>query len=479
MTDKPLSIFERAKMAWTAAVQTWVRGGDTPVTQPVAWHYDSLAAFVTDEDRQRLDAAEIGWNLYRGQHPPSVSSRPNKPDDNVIVNFTRVVVNRSVAFLFGDGLEWDVEDERVDAVLDEVWGRGETRMAFLMDVALTGAVTGDAFILIEWQQGQTPRLVNLDPMRTFPEFAPDSDDVTHWRLLLDEDDEGRSRMRHLWRDDIGRWRYRDEVFERGEWVPVDGTDGIWPWPWSPIIHIKNFPNPQGHYGVSDIEDADLNLAVNKITSYTMRTGRLFPHPLLYGYGVGDTELDTSAFYELSTPEGFIKAVEVGGAMRESSDFAHRLQNWYFMVSQVPSMNPEVMRLGVQSGFALRVLYGPLMEKTKIKRALYGAGIKELSARIADMHGLTLDNMTLHWPNPLPFSVQEENLRDQFALDYGLVSRQTIARARGYDWEMEQARIAEETAAEANLAAIMREEARRKFDSGEMVESESTTVREAE
>ena len=472
MAQQPQSFFDKIKQSWSAAVQTWTAGGGSgPMV--ATWQTDGMASILSEEEKHRLEVAGLAWDFYRGEHPPAVNVRPGKPDDNVIINFSRVIVNMGVSFLMGEGVNWDVEGEEgvvddVKALLDGVFGQDEVRTSFLLDVGYNGSLAGDAFIMIEWETGwERPKLRNLNPQHTFAEFdAGDSSKIIGWRLTKPKDAEGNEQILHLFIDEEGRWRWRDEVYIRGEWQAVPDTDGVWPWAWSPITHIKNLPNPNQHYGISDLEDGDLNIAVNKISSYTMRSGRLFPHPLLYGYGIGEDHLDTSAFYDLQSPEGFIKSVQMDGAMAESSEFANRLSTWFFMVNQTPSMNPELMRLGAQSGFALRVLYGPLLDKTRIKRALYGAGLKEIIAHLAEVAGITGDfTVTLRWANPLPYSIDEENSRDQFALDNGLASKQTIATSRGYDYNAEQERIKEERDRDRDFARQLREDAARAFNGG--------------
>ena len=429
--------------------------------------YDSLA----DEDRQRLDLYRLFWRYYRGQHRRYLKVSPDRPDDNTILNFCRPIVNRGVGFLFGAGLTWELQTETetpAEQAIAAVWASEEWKTAFLTDLALNGAICGTTYVMLAQRaQGSVPRLVNLDPGIVFPEWDEDDiESVFAWQLRY------RTRAGVVRRiislsDNGAQWEFWTERFERaGRWAEVEGTRGVHPYRWSPIFHCKNLPNPNEFYGLSDLEDADINDAINKEASYVQRNSRLFPHPILYSYGVKAEQFDTGSLYEMTSPEGWIKSVPVQGAIGESLATVTQLVNHLHMITDVPAFDPTVMSLGAQSGFALKVLYGPLLAKTAVKRAHYGQMLVDINRRIAELAGYGPDNVVkLNWGDPLPMNAQEAIAGDQFELESGLASKQTIATRRGLNWEAEQERIAAEREAGADLSQQLLENARRVFDSG--------------
>lgn len=450
---------QAVKAVWTA--NEWLRGSAI----------DPYYANLEDTDKERVKQYDLLWRYYRGQHRQFLTTSAGKPNDNAILNFCRPIIDRGVAFLFGTGVEWELtegEQTPVEDAIMRAWRSNEWRDAFLTDLALNGAVTGTAYVMVEQKQpGAVPRLVNLNPSIVFPEWdGDDVDKVVSWQLRY-RGREGVTRKIITLQDNERQWEYWTEKYsERGKWDELPDTRGLWPYAWSPIVHCKNLPNPNEFYGLSDLEDADVNDAINTTASFIKRTGRLFPHPLLYAYGVKGDTFDTASLYEMSTPEGFMKSVPMQSAMSESMGFMQTLVDYWHMISSVPSFNPETMSLGAQSGFALKVLYGPLMGKTKLKRAYYGQLLIEVNRAVAELLGHGPDNVVrLQWGDPLPSNTLEDVQRDKFELDYGLVGVETVSMRRGINYEQEQERLAQKRLADADYSKLMLEQARLAFDSG--------------
>jgi hypothetical protein len=62
---------------------------------------------------------------------------------------------------------------------------------------------------------------------------------------------------------------------------------------------------------------------------------------------------------------------------------------------------KVESTGQLSGVALRILYGPLIEKTEKKQLRYGRMIKEVVAALLAIAGLSGLKVALNWTDPLP------------------------------------------------------------------------------
>lgn len=93
---------------------------------------------------------------------------------------------------------------------------------------------------------------------------------------------------------------------------------------------------------------------------------------------------------------------------------------------------KVEGLGQLSGVALRILYGPMLEKTESKRLTYGDMLIELNRRLWEMGGFGGENiMTIRWPNMLPANRLEELQAAVLAEQVG-VSKDTIVSELGYD-----------------------------------------------
>jgi hypothetical protein len=118
-----------------------------------------------------------------------------------------------------------------------------------------------------------------------------------------------------------------------------------------------------------------------------------------------------------------------------------LINWELTLAQTPNLDPEKVSVGALSGFALKILLGPLMEKTEWKRRTYGDLLVETNRRLLAIAGKGDSHYTtIHWGNPLPIDENEQQVKDQFELDYDLASHETVQVRRGLDPEVETQRI---------------------------------------
>ena len=79
-----------------------------------------LEPLLGREAVQRAGAANLNRNYRRGQHKAPIKTA----DDAIIVNFIGLLVDRSVAMLFGKEPQFDLpgeSDAPVQQYIDEVW----------------------------------------------------------------------------------------------------------------------------------------------------------------------------------------------------------------------------------------------------------------------------------------------------------------------------------------------------------------------
>jgi len=70
--------------------------------------------FVDSALRDRLTEYELHNAYYSGEHKKSIAVNINQPDDNIATNFVRLAVDRSVALLLGEGVEFDLPGEQTE-----------------------------------------------------------------------------------------------------------------------------------------------------------------------------------------------------------------------------------------------------------------------------------------------------------------------------------------------------------------------------
>src|SRR5579872_792859 len=122
---------------------------------------------LTDDDLARQKAIAYAWKAYEGCLDKPLVPLPGDPDDNVLSNRCQQIVDRGVDFLFGKELEIALADAAPDtaqSLIDTAWGRKETRIPLLQDLAMNGAMAGRAFLRIMPNKDATKfRLITVDP----------------------------------------------------------------------------------------------------------------------------------------------------------------------------------------------------------------------------------------------------------------------------------------------------------------------------
>jgi len=388
------------------------------------------------------------WEYYFGKHPRQLRVRQGQPDDNVIVNLCRAIVDKGVSFLFGKDVDFElVEGETTEAEewLDACWAANR-KLTLLQKLALSGAVAGHAFVKILIDQARDyPRLVVLDPATVVVSVAPDDHEhVRGYRIQFPTLDPETGRpvvLRQLIVPDGGRWLIRDEKAYSGErWLTVSET--VWPYEFPPIVDCQNLPNPHDYWGISDLEDdvLRLNETINFVLSNLVRIVRYHAHPKTWGRGFRADQLDLSVDETiiLPSPEAELRNLEMQSDLSSSIQLYLRLREAFHEIVRVPEIaTGRVQGIGSLSGIALQILYQPLIEKTETKRRLYGDLLVELNRRLLAVGGFGDEHLTaLHWPELIPGDPEAEAKTLLLWQQLG-VSTDTILRRLGLDPETER------------------------------------------
>lgn len=415
------------------------------------------------ERNARLQGMARAWDMYEGRHTRPLLVTPGLADDNVLINLCRPIVDRGIAFLFGKGVTWQVDetgstDTPVEKYLAKVY-KANKRDLLLHKIAQNGFVTGHAFVKINPQlNGQLPRLINLDPASVEMRWSPDDiDDVTHYTIEYTSagPDGNELQCRQvISRDgDLGsHWTIQN--FERRPprpWQQV-GLDVVWSYPWPPIVHCQNLPSANSVWGDSDLEDAALNDALNRIASVTNKIIRLHGHPRTWGKGFSAKSLERWGVQDLWTipdKDGSIQNLEMQSDLAANREFYKELRQALYNSARMPDVTAFEGTLGAMTNFGLRILFADLLEKTAVKQLLYGGLIEELNRRLAELGGFGPDvETTLSWPDPLPVDMGGKTNEITAKKASGLVSDETLTAELGYDYADEQERLDAEKQARA-------------------------------
>lgn len=397
------------------------------------------------------------WDYYRGRHHKPLTVKQGQADDNVLLNYSRRVVDKGLAFLFGPEVTFEVDasDGRTpeEEYLDQCWGTSEQKRRRLLDLGTNGGVTGTPFarLYLPVQAGDLPRIAPIDPsLMDVITSDDDIDDIRAYHMLWRSGD--------LWK------RHRIDVQANGTWLITEEqstkantwqitAETPWPYQFAPVFMCQNLPHPNDVWGISDLEEADINDAINWTASNINRILRFHAHPKTIGTGFAAEKLKNTSvdqFWAIDDPAAKVYNLEMQSDLASAYQMLGALKETYAKVTGVPDLDPDKVNVGALSGFALRILYGDLLEKTNVKRVTYGAMLSDINAALLEIGGFGQgQRVNTVWGEPLPSSTEEEIKALAEDRKQG-GSLQTYLERRGYDAEREMARIAAENAQRSTL-----------------------------
>ena len=408
--------------------------------------YSGLIELLGQDEQSRVEVIRKRWEAYYGKMPAVLKVRPGQIDDNVRLNYARMIVDKGVSFLFGQEVDFEIDETAETSAeewLDAVW-QANRKMSLLQSAALIGGVTGHTFLKIIPNEPY-PRLVPIDSETMTVNLAPDDyQTILSYQISYTSQDPKTKKpigVRQIIERDGQRWKITDQVgdTERLIWSTVNET--VWPYDFSPIVDCQNLPAPGEFWGCSDLEDDVLEIirAINFIASNTARIIRFHAHPKTWGKGFAAKDLRIGVDETIILPgdNAELRNLEMQSDLASSLAYLDHLRQALHEISRVPEVaTGNLDRAGSLSGVALQILYQPLLEKTGTKRLLYGDMLVELNRRLLAIGGFGEDNNTfIHWQELIPSDPLQE--RQAALIDQQLgVSRDTILQKLGYDPNLE-------------------------------------------
>jgi hypothetical protein len=415
-----------------------------------------------ESDFSRKIAMSEAWRFYEWRLSASdrpLIVKPGQPDDNRQINYARNIVSKGAAFLFGKGIGIQVggpDDDPADAWLRTIWPPTKRHMD-LGNAAVNGAIFGDAYFRIALENGN-PRVILLDPLSVEAQWSgTDYEKVEVWTLTHNIRQNGRPMImtERIERMGGGVWRITESVGEAG----VRGGESVvreleWNFAFAPIFHCQNWPCPNEFYGLADLSPDVLHLIENlwRVDSLINRVVRLhaFPKPVATGVAKRDVQVNSDEMLFLPRPGQKIEMLRLEDDLAAAFQDRKNLREALAEISQVPEVaTGKFENVGQLSSLALKILYGPLLERTATKRLLYGEMVVRLCQALLEMGGFRGLPVALSWPDPLPGDDEAQTNRLQTHQAMGVASRKTIAEKLGYDWQTESARLEEERAADTD------------------------------
>lgn len=442
-----------------------------------------LAEIAEEEERHRRARYQRAWRCYDGENPDQLETEIGETDDNIHLDYGKLIVDKGVSFLVGkeggvslqvevppemerdpdedgdvdnpeapDAEEEDGDVDEATAALDSKWPLLKRQTDF-HNLATNGGICGHTWARL----GEDGSVTVLDPENVSVEW--DADDFTvvtryliEWGTVDPDDGLGCVKRWRIEPDDPEaptHWTEYEEEHDPGNtsWTILD--EATWPHRFAPIVGAQNLPSPNTFYGLADLEPAILDQIeqLESIASDMRRIVRLHGHPIPVVIGEDATRIasmDVSIGNLLGIPNESAKLEQLDVAEITSSlALFQELKTSLFESARIPKVAlGDTMNAGPTTGVALRVEYEPLIEKNDTKRMTYGRLLVEIGERILALSGYEGYRVSLGWPELLTDEeATAEN--DEAELRMGIVSKRTIAEKRGYDWSIEEQRISEE------------------------------------
>jgi hypothetical protein len=438
--------------------------------------YMGMVDVLGRDEQSRVEVFRTRWEAYYGKMPKPLKVEPGRIDDNVRLNYARMIVDKGVSFLFGKDVGFEL-DETAKTTAEEwltaCWTANK-KMTMLQNLALVGGVTGHAFVKIV-TGSNLPRLVVLDPETVTVGLAPDDrNEILNYQIAYGAKDPKTGKpisvRQVIERDNsrpqggASRWHITDQIgdLERLSWTTIN--DEVWPYPFSPIVDSQNLPAPGEFWGTSDLEEDILEIvqAINFTASNTARIIRFHAHPKTWGRGFQAKDLKVGVDDTIILPneKAELHNLEMQSDLASSLAMQDKLKQALCEISRVPEVAAgNLDRVGALSGLALQILYQPLLEKTETKRLLYGDLLTELNRRLLASGGLGDDLQTVvQWQEVLPKDPLQERQAAMIDRQLG-VSDDTLLTRFGYSPDLERQK-------KQNAAAALGEGILSSFDKGE-------------
>ena len=428
-----------------------------------------LEPLLGREAVERRSASTLKRDYRRGNHKAPIKSA----DDAIVVNFIGLLVDRSVAMLFGKEPEFDLPGESDSAeqlYIDEVW-RANRKVNLLKQSAVYGAESGTCYVKILPDAAITkdgkliPRLIVLDPATVTMDALPeDIDTIYRYTIAYTITDPvtGKDKsFRQVTEHDVesGYWNITDyESINGARWTVTN--EQVWEWSFAPIVHWHNLPDVGSVYGRPDItaDLIDLQDKINFVSSNTAKIIKYHAYPKTWARGFqnsGKVAWGVDEMITTSDANALIQNLEMQSDLSSSLSFIRYLRQALFDVGRTVDIESMADKLGNLTNFGLRVLYQDALSKLEEKRGLYGEGIIEINHRLLELAGAPdTDGGEVKWKDLLPTNESELSQAIKTDLELGLVSKQTASGLRGYTWGDEKERMTGEKAANDNIGAAL-------------------------
>ncbi|RYG38666.1 phage portal protein [bacterium] len=346
--------------------------------------------------------------LYEGELVAAAKDRRTKYREAAF-NFARPVVNASAGFLAGKGIEWRVAgNDRLTRLAGDIWDRSGGDLAFL-EASLTGAIAGDLGVQVAMTP-DGPIIRFLDPGICHPEFDPhDYRMLRSFTVAYQAEDAQGGKFKHfeMWKDG----RAEDEDGNLLDTYDESLLDGV------PFAWIRNQGRLGKQYGSSDLKGlAELTTSYDHLARKQYGSLDYFLEPNLLIKNANDLKVEDFGGRRAFKvgKDADISFIESEGEKPGIDEALARTFDAICRVSETPRhVFGDVIEIGDVSGTALKLMFTPLITKTRRKQSTYGPALEWAMWQALLLAGaprnFEVRTVNVVWPDPVP--TNERELRD--------------------------------------------------------------------
>lgn len=399
--------------------------------------------------------------LYDGQILRIATDTREQMKD-IAFNLAGPVVNTSADFLAGQPIVFTVKDaegngnEGATRIAGEIWARSGAESKFL-PAAIRAGIYGDCPVIIRRDEANKVYLDFPSPDIVYPTFDPhDVDRITRAIVAYSVINENGDQEGYY--EDFSAGTITRTVGDQSETFSYDPSkfDGGVPVLWirnlcigelfgrSDLTPLKRLLERYDHISEKELDIVDYYSSPNVVAkgpTIQELTGNSIPFGFRRLFAIKETH--------------DIEYLEWKGDRPDVEKSIEHVRQAIAEISEVPSIAFGKVPTGLSqvSGVALKILYGPLLAKTRRKRASYGPILERAMLFALREDGQVIpeeQSVSIAWTDPTPVNEVEKWQTANEKEGAGVSIAQTLREA-GYD-DSEIVKIQAEKEAETQLAA---------------------------
>ena len=341
----------------------------------------------------RLNRYSMNWAMYLGHH---YSYRRQAGEAQMALNYWRAFSDFIINFTFGKGVQFRSPKETeaiVPDLLERVWEVDNNKATVLWEIGQQGAVSGDCFIKIAYEEPYTDpsgrlhpgrvRILPLNSSFAFPEFHPhDRERLMRFKLkyrFWGTSLEGTRQVftyTEILTDDTIEEYLNDELIDSRP-NPL-GT--------IPVVHIPNIRISGSPWGLADCDQiTSINRTYNEVNTDIADIVNYHAAPVTVIIGAKANQLEKGANKVWGGLPKDAKVENLSGGsegLKGAMEFLDRLKKAMHELTGVPETAlGQAMPVSNTSGVALSILFQPLMNRYHQKIIQYARGLERVNELI--------------------------------------------------------------------------------------------------